>query len=420
MFDSARRNSVAAEKALLVHLYVKGRMAGQLTDNEEFLDLVKGSGVAVAGTVQCRCEMSGTAASIGSGQVESVRSAADSLEADIVIFSQVLGPSRERNIERQIKRPVIDRIGLILDIFAQRARSYEGKLQVELAQLHHLSTRLVRGWTHLERQKGGVGLRGPGETQLETDRRLLRNRMQTIKSQLAKVQRSRHENRRGRKRGAMPQVSIVGYSNVGKSTIFNWLTGAAGYVANKPFATLDPLLRRCHLGAERDVLLADTVGFVRDLPDELVNAFRATLEEGCEADLLLHVVDYSDPLRHDKVVQVEQIMHSIGMKDIPRIVVNNCIDKVAGISAGGTRDVVFISAMKKQGREHLLRAISTAIWGECGHFRVLVPEGVSAVATALFRCGAVPVPDRHNLLELDVERGWLEELCARTGATVCE
>ena len=225
-----------------------------------------------------------------------------------MILSQAMNPSLERNMEKQIALPVLDRTGLILDIFAQRARSYEGKLQVELAQLRHLSTRLVRGWTHLERQKGGIGLRGPGETQLETDRRLLRKRIKTIQARLSEVRRSRSENRSSRRRSGMPQVSIVGYSNVGKSTMFNWLTGAGGYVANKPFATLDPMSRRCYMGAGRDILLADTVGFVRDLPDDLVNAFRATLEEGCEADLLLHVVDYSDPLRHERAKQVERII----------------------------------------------------------------------------------------------------------------
>ena len=419
MLEGGFGKSITAERALLVRLVTARGTVGQLCDDDEFMGLVKGSGVQLAAETCLPVRETGPGMRLGGGQMEQLRSEAELSGANIVILNQSITPPHERELEKRLGRPIIDRTSLILDIFAQRARSYEGKLQVELAQLRHISTRLIRGWTHLERQKGGIGLRGPGETQLETDRRLLRKRIKTIQQKLSGVRRSRAENRSGR-RGAMPQVSIIGYSNVGKSTIFNWLTGASGYVANKPFATLDPLLRRCHIDAGREVLLADTVGFVRDLPEQLVNAFRATLEESCEANLLLHVVDCSDPLRHERVAQVERIMQDIGVKDVPRVIVNNCIDKTNGIEPGSEGGVVFVSARQKLGKEHLLRAMSTAMWGERKKFKVRVPDESSAAAMALLRHGAVPVADGGKMLQLDVERGWLEDLCYRTGATLCE
>ena len=228
---------------------------------------------------------------VGSGKAEEIRQAVTTYNAELVLFNHALSPAQERNLEKLFQCRVLDRTGLILDIFAQRARTFEGKLQVELAQLQHISTRLVRGWTHLERQRGGIGLRGPGETQLETDRRLVRHRIKTISQRLEKVRQQRSQNRRARQKSELPTVSLVGYTNAGKSTLFNRLTDADVYVANQPFATLDPTLRRYQLPNGQPLVFADTVGFIQNLPHDLVESFRATLEETREADLLLHVVD---------------------------------------------------------------------------------------------------------------------------------
>src|SRR5690349_5188419 len=270
---------------------------------------------------------------VGSGKAEEIRDTAQRLCASVVLFDHPLSPSQERNLEELLKCRVLDRTGLILDIFAQRARTFEGKLQVELAQLKHLATRLVRGWTHLERQKGGIGLRGPGETQLETDRRLLGKRIQTLNARLEKVLTQRETTRRERKRQAVPTVALVGYTNAGKSTLFNRMTGAGAYAADQLFATLDPTLRRLELADARYCLLADTVGFVRDLPHELVAAFRSTLQEAREAALLLHVVDAADSHRRERILQVNAVLDEIGAGDIPQIEVFNKADllDVAGL-----------------------------------------------------------------------------------------
>src|SRR5688572_20880341 len=263
---------------------------------------------------------------IGSGKAEEIRGLVAATGADLVLFDHALSPSQERNLEALLKCRVLDRTGLILDIFAQRARSFEGQLQVELAQLRHLATRLVRGWTHLERQKGGIGLRGPGETQLETDRRLLANRIKTLNGRLDKVLVQRETTRRERKRAAVPTVSLVGYTNAGKSTLFNRLTGADAYAADQLFATLDPTVRRLDLPDARYALLADTVGFVRDLPYELVAAFRSTLQEAREAAVLLHVIDAADANRAERVAQVNEVLQEVGAGDLPQIEVYNKAD----------------------------------------------------------------------------------------------
>ena len=247
-------------------------------------------------------------------------------DADVVLVDQTLSPSQERNLEKLTNRRVLDRNGLILDIFSQRARSFEGKLQVELAQLSHLSTRLVRGWTHLERQKGGIGLRGPGETQLETDRRLIAKRIRTLRTRLEKLALQRDTGRHVRREVPVPTVALVGYTNAGKSTLFNALTGSETYVANQLFATLDPTVRRIKLAGVGEVVLADTVGFVRALPHELIAAFRSTLQEARDADLLLHVVDASDPLRDERIEQVREVLRGIGAGDIRELLVFNKID----------------------------------------------------------------------------------------------
>nr|NDG07301.1 GTPase HflX [Oxalobacteraceae bacterium] len=255
---------------------------------------------------------------VGSGKADEIAEALTDLGADLAIFNHALSPAQQRNLERHLKVRVIDRTSLILDIFAQRAKSHEGKVQVELAQLQHLATRLVRGWTHLERQKGGIGLRGPGETQLETDRRLIGERVKMLRSKLEKLQRQRLTQRRARERSATFSVSLVGYTNAGKSTLFNNMTKAGVYAADQLFATLDTTSRRMHLGEVGNIVLSDTVGFIRELPTQLVAAFRATLEETIHADLLLHVVDAVSPVRDEQIVQVNQVLAEIGADHIPQ------------------------------------------------------------------------------------------------------
>jgi len=277
---------------------------------------------------------------VGKGKLEELKSIIETYEADIVLFNHPLSPSQERNLEGFLGVRVVDRNGLILDIFAQRAQTFEGKLQVELAQLQHLSTRLVRGWTHLERQKGGIGLRGPGETQLETDRRLLGLRIKQIQQRLDKVDKQRHQGRSKRRKAEVPSVSLVGYTNAGKSTLFNKLTGADIYVADQLFATLDPTLRNCSLPNNSEIVLADTVGFIRHLPHELVAAFKSTLQEAAEADLLLHVIDASSEDRAETIYQVKQVLEDIKANEVRQLEVFNKIDLMSDIQPRIERDDV--------------------------------------------------------------------------------
>lgn len=300
---------------------------------------------------------------IGSGKLEELAALIRSTQAGLVVFNHDITPGQERNLERALKCRVIDRTGLILDIFAQRARSHEGKLQVELAQLERLSTRLVRGWTHLERQKGGIGLRGPGETQLETDRRLLVNRVKLLKERLRQVRRQHHTQRRARERSGILRVSLVGYTNAGKSTLFNRLAQAQTLAANQLFATLDTTTRRIHLVDQRFALLSDTVGFIRHLPHSLVAAFRATLEEVREADLLLHVVDGADPLREEQIQSVNEVLEEIGALQVPQILIRNKCDLIAHASPGVERDAcgrisgIRISALTGEGIDLIRQAL---------------------------------------------------------------
>ena len=295
-------------------------------DSAEFAALAASAGTIGVGVVVANRAKPDPKYFVGSGKAEEIRVFAEEHHADLILVDQTLSPSQERNLEKLTGRRVLDRNGLILDIFAQRARSFEGKLQVELAQLSHLSTRLVRGWTHLERQKGGIGLRGPGETQLETDRRLIAKRIRTLRARLEKLDRQRDTGRHVRREVPVPTVALVGYTNAGKSTLFNALTGAENYVADQLFATLDPTVRRIELAGVGEVVLADTVGFVRQLPHELVAAFRSTLQEAREADLLLHVVDASDPLRDERIAQVREVLRGIGAGDIRELLLFNKID----------------------------------------------------------------------------------------------
>ncbi|WP_295926410.1 ribosome rescue GTPase HflX [uncultured Xanthomonas sp.] len=324
MFDRSRRG----EHALLIQPYAGGPLEDDVL--EEFADLARSAGASIAATVTARIDKPSPATLIGSGKLEEVKAAADASGADLVLVNHALSPGQERNLEKYLERRVIDRTGLILDIFAQRARSHEGKLQVELAQLRHMATRLVRGWTHLERQRGGsIGLRGPGETQLETDRRLLQKRVEQLQKRLEKVEVQHTQMRRARVRSELPRIAVVGYTNAGKSTLFNALTGAEAYAADQLFATLDPTVRRIALPGG-NAMLADTVGFVRNLPHELVAAFRSTLSEAREADLLLHVVDAADPLREERIAQVDEVLHAVGAGELPQLLVFNKIDRIEG------------------------------------------------------------------------------------------
>ena len=306
MFDRYR----SGERAALVHLDLSGKR--DRGDLDEFLELVASAGAQQISLITGARGVPEPRYFIGRGKVEEIRQQVAETKVDLLIFNHELTPSQERNIEQFCKCRVVGRSGLILDIFAQRARSHEGKLQVELAQLKYLSTRLIRGWTHLERQKGGIGLRGPGETQLESDRRLLGSRIKQINKRLQKVRRQRQQSRQARRKASVPSVSLVGYTNAGKSTLFNQFTGASVFCADKLFATLDPTLRQYRLADNQRVVLADTVGFIQQLPHDLVAAFRATLQETREADLLLHVVDASDDRRHDRLRQVNRVLEDIG------------------------------------------------------------------------------------------------------------
>ena len=326
LFERSRRG----EHALLIQPHAGGPPAeGAL---EEFSELTRSAGASVAAVLTAKIDRPNPATLIGSGKLEEVKAACEATGADLVLVTHALTPVQERNLEKALERRVVDRTGLILDIFSQRARSAEGKLQVELAQLKHMATRLVRGWTHLERQRGGsIGLRGPGETQLETDRRLLQKRVDMLQKRLEKVEVQHTQMRRARVRSELPRVALVGYTNAGKSTLFNALTGADAYAADQLFATLDPTVRRIELSGG-GVVLADTVGFVRDLPHELVAAFRSTLSEAREADLLLHVIDADDPLREERMAQVDEVLREIGAGDIPQLLAFNKIDRSEGAS----------------------------------------------------------------------------------------
>ena len=333
---------------------------------DECVDLVKSAGVEVMGLVHGKRQRPDAALFAGKGKVEEIAALVRATSANVVIFNHQLSPGQERNIERVLQCRVIDRSSLILDIFAQRARSHEGKLQVELAQLSHLATRLVRGWTHLERQKGGIGLRGPGETQLETDRRLLGNRVKMLKIRLEQVQKQRKTQRRGRIRKGIASVSIVGYTNAGKSTLFNSLTKAKSYAADQLFATLDTTSRKLYLNEQASIVVSDTVGFIRDLPHTLVAAFRATLEETVQADLLLHVVDSASPMRDMQIEEVNRVLEEIGADDIPQLIVWNKTDlrglePVIERDADSVPQAVRASALTGDGLELLREALAERV-----------------------------------------------------------
>ena len=364
------------------------------SENLEFSELVVSAGADIVGGIYTQNRNPNARYFLGKGKLNELHISIRESDSDLIIFNASLSPSQEKNIEQKLECRVLDRTGLILDIFAQRARSFEGKLQVELAQLRHISTRLIRGWTHLERQKGGIGLRGPGETQLETDRRLINNRIRQLKFRLNQVDKRREMNRQNRLKAGIPTVAIVGYTNAGKSTLFNKLTGAKEFVRDQLFATLDPVMRRLDLKEGGPIILSDTVGFIKELPHELVAAFKATLQEAKEADLILHVVDASDINRLQRIRQVNNVLKQLDADKVPQIRVYNKIDKLefktSKISSGNQfLKSVWLSALTGEGLNSILSAISDFISKNVilGHIKLSNKEGRQRAK--LFEMGAV-------------------------------
>jgi GTP-binding protein HflX len=380
------------ERALLVRIGLGAQVDPE--DLEEFTQLAVSAGAQPVATVTGRRERPDPRFFVGSGKAEELKHAADAGEADVILVDHALSPSQERNLEKLTGRRVLDRNGLILDIFAQRARSFEGKLEVELAQLRHIGSRLVRGWSHLERQKGGIGMRGPGETQLETDRRLIAQRVRVLARRLEKIKQQRETGRQMRAEIPVPSLALVGYTNAGKSTLFRALTGADAYVANQLFATLDPTVRRITLPGGTPVVAADTVGFIRELPHELVAAFQSTLTEAREATLLLHVIDASDPRRDEHIAQVNEVLAEIGAHAIPQVIVYNKIDRLqrpAGIERdeAGRPSAVWISAEKRLGLDLLTSAIAERLSRFARRTRVRLPPGAGALRSRLYAAKSV-------------------------------
>jgi GTP-binding protein HflX len=382
----------SGERALLVRVGFGGPVDPE--DLAEFGQLARSAGAEPVGTVTGRRERPDPRLFVGSGKAEELRQAAEAGDAQVILIDHALSPSQERNLERLTGRRVLDRNGLILDIFAQRARSFEGKLEVELAQLRHIASRLVRGWTHLERQKGGIGMRGPGETQLETDRRLIAQRVRLLTRRLEKIRQQRETGRQVRAEIPVPSLALVGYTNAGKSTLFRALTGAEAYIADQLFATLDPTVRRIALAGGTSVVVADTVGFIRELPHELVAAFQSTLTEAREATLLLHVVDASDPRRDEHIAQVNEVLAEIGAQDIPQVLLYNKIDRLGrapGVErdAQGEASAVWISAAGREGLDLLMGVLAERLSRRTRDARVRLPPGAGALRSRLYAAKVV-------------------------------
>ena len=397
------------ERAVLVHLKLNSESEPE--DPREFEELVLSAGGDPVEFLTGSRTAPHAKFFVGTGKLDEICSAVKSSDAELVIFNHNLSPSQERNIEAELNCRVLDRTGLILDIFAQRARTHEGKLQVELAQLQHLSSRLIRGWTHLERQKGGIGLRGPGETQLESDRRMVRDRIKSIQARLLKVRKQRAQGRRARDRAEIPAVSLVGYTNAGKSTLFNKLTEADVYVADQLFATLDPTMRKVNVVEKGPVIFADTVGFISHLPHRLVDAFRATLEEAANADLLLHVVDAAAEDRATNIKRVEEVLKEIDAHRLPTLMVYNKIDlledSVARIdrNAEGQPVAVWLSALNDEGLDLLFQAVSERLPGQLVHKTLHLLPKQGALRAAMYSHKAVisEQVDDNGCINLEVK-----------------
>ncbi|HAE4891117.1 TPA_asm: GTPase HflX [Salmonella enterica subsp. enterica serovar Java] len=390
----------AGEQAVLVHIYFS--QDKDMEDLQEFESLVSSAGVEAMQVITGSRKAPHPMYFVGEGKAVEIAEAVKATGAAVVLFDHALSPAQERNLERLCECRVIDRTGLILDIFAQRARTHEGKLQVELAQLRHLATRLVRGWTHLERQKGGIGLRGPGETQLETDRRLLRNRIVQIQSRLEKVEKQREQGRQSRIKADVPTVSLVGYTNAGKSTLFNQITEARVYAADQLFATLDPTLRRIDVADVGETVLADTVGFIRHLPHDLVAAFKATLQETRQATLLLHVVDAADVRVQENIEAVNTVLEEIDAHEIPTLMVMNKIDMLDDFEPRIDRDEenkpirVWLSAQSGVGIPQLFQALTERLSGEVAQHTLRLPPQEGRLRSRFYQLQAI-------------EKEWMEE-----------
>jgi GTPase len=424
MFERPR----AGERAVLVRLGLGGPVKRE--DLEEFEQLARSAGAIPVASVTGRRSRPDPRFFVGSGKAEEIATVARAENAGLILFDHPLSPSQQRNLELLSGVSVLDRSGLILDIFARRARSFEGKLEVELAQLKHQASRLVRGWTHLERQKGGIGMRGgPGETQLETDRRLLNARMRSVSNRLERLQQQRATGRSARAEIPVPSVALVGYTNAGKSTLFNALTGSDVYIADQLFATLDPTVRRLRLPGGAPVVMADTVGFIRELPHELVAAFRSTLQEARAAHLLLHVVDASDPQRDERIYQVDTVLKEIGAGDIPQLRVYNKIDRLqldARLERGadGNASAVWISAAAGLGLEMLREAIGERLGLSVQRLWMHLPPAAGGLRARLYAAGVVrderALPDGAIELLVELPAAELAQWAAQPGVQLLE
>ena len=402
-------DSELGERTLLVHQ--RSSRLDDLEDLDELELLANSAGANVLGTVLSSRQRPEPATYIGKGKVEELAERVQAEDVELVLVNHDLTPVQERNLGKLAGCRVLDRTGLILDIFAQRARSHEGKLQVELAQLEHLSTRLVRGWTHLERQKGGIGLRGPGETQLETDRRLLRERIKYLTKRIKRVSNQRQIRRKSRKKIPIPTVSLVGYTNAGKSSLFNHITGAGIYAADQLFATLDPTMRRVDLPGNTEIILADTVGFIRHLPHDLVEAFKSTLEEVQEANLLLHVIDAANPDYQDHEARVHEVLTEIDAENVSEIKIYNKIDltgqspRVERDDAGVIRRI-WLSAHTGAGVDLLITALGEYFRGARKQYRLLLPPQAGRLRALVY--------EQLEVLEeqLSTDGGWLIQISA--------